>query len=90
MFNISLSNQAKKGLKSLDKRLFERIKNALLYIKDNPLPIKRYDIRKVSGEPYTYRIRISRYRIVYYIDWKNNSIDVIKIEKKGDETYKKI
>ena len=88
MFEIFLSNKAKKALKYLDKRMAERIKEALSDLKDNPLPIKKHDISKVSGEEDTYRLRISRYRIVYDIDWKNNSIDIIKIEKKGEDTYK--
>lgn len=88
MFEIFLSNASKKAYRSLDKRILEKIKNAILTLKASPLPIKEYDIKKVAGEADTYRLRISRYRIVYYIDWNNRAIKVIKIDKKDKNTYR--
>lgn len=88
MFEIFLSNAAKKALTNLDKRIAERAKKALLTLKTSPLPIKEYDIKKVAGEEDTYRLRISRYRIVYDIDWNNKTITVIKIDKRDEKTYR--
>jgi len=88
MFEIFLSNAAKKALKNLDKRIAERVKKALLALKTSPLPIKEYDIKKVVGEEDTYRLRISRYRIVYDVDWNNKTITVIKIDKRDEKTYR--
>lgn len=88
MFEIFLSNAAKKALKNLDKRIVEKAKKALLTLKTSPLPIKDYDIKKLAGEEDTYRLRISRYRIVYDIDWGNKVITVIKIDKRDEKTYR--
>ena len=63
MFEIYLSNAALKALKNLDKRIVEKAKKALLILKNSPLPIKEYDIKKVEGTDDIYRLRISRYRI---------------------------
>ncbi len=87
MFEIFLSNAAKKALKNLDKRIAEKAIKALLTLKTSPLPIKEYDIKKLAGEEDTYRLRISRYRIVYDIDWNNKAITVIKIDKRDEKTY---
>ncbi|MCX9012922.1 MAG: type II toxin-antitoxin system RelE/ParE family toxin [Candidatus Methanoperedens sp.] len=87
MFEVFLSNAAQKSLKNLDKRIVERAKKALLTLKTSPLPIKEYDIKKLSGEKDTYRLRISRYRIVYDIDWDNKAVTVIKIDKRDEKTY---
>jgi mRNA-degrading endonuclease RelE of RelBE toxin-antitoxin system len=91
MFDVILSNKAKKDLKSLykiEKKVAERVNVALSDIGYNPLPFKKHDMDKVESEKDTFRLRISSYRVVYKIFWKDKLIRVIKIEKKGDETYK--
>lgn len=88
MFEIFVSNAAKKALKNLDKRTAEKVKKALLYIKSFPLPVKEYDLKKISGEQDTYRIRISKYRIIYDIDWNSRTITVIKIDTRDEKTYR--
>lgn len=88
MFEIFLSNAAQKGLKNLDKRIVVRVKKALLILKTYLVPIKEYDIKKLAGEDDTYRLRISRYRIVYDVDWDNKAITVLKIDKKDEKTYR--
>jgi mRNA interferase RelE/StbE len=88
MFEIYLSNAALKALKDLDKRIVERAKKAILILKISPLPIKEYDIKKVEGADDIYRIRISRHRIVYRIDWSKKEINIIKIDKRDEKTYR--
>jgi len=88
MFEIFLSNAAKKALKNLDKQIAEKVKKALLTLRISPLPIKEYNIKKIACEEDTYRLRISRYRIVYDIDWSDKVITVIKIDKKDEKTYR--
>ena len=91
MFNVTLSNKAKKGLKLLykiEKKIAGRVDIDLSDLEGDPLPFKKYDMDKVETEEDTFRLRISSYRIVYKIFWKNKLIRIIKIEKKGDDTYK--
>jgi mRNA interferase RelE/StbE len=88
MFEIYLSNAALKALKDFDTRIVEKAKKAILTLKISPLPIKEYDIKKVEGADDIYRIRISRHRIVYRIDWSKKEINIIKIDKRNEKTYR--
>ncbi len=87
MFEVYLSNSALKALKNFDRRTVDKVKKALLTLKNSPLPIKEYDIKKVEGADDIYRMRISRYRIVYRIDWGKKEINVVKIDKRNEKTY---
>jgi len=90
MFEVYLSNESLKILKKLDKRMAEKIKELFLQLKTSPLPIREYDIKKVSGVQNIYRVRISRFRIIYKIDWEKKEINVIKIGKRDEKTYKRL
>ncbi len=88
MFEIFIGNAAKKALKNLDKSIVQKISEAILYLRNSPVPVKEYDIKRVEGTEDIYRLRISRYRIVYRVHWDNKSINVIKIAKKDEKTYR--
>jgi len=90
MFEIYLSNISLKALKRLDKGLVEQIRTLLLNLETSPLPIKGYDVRKIRGAEDIYRVRISEYRSVYKIEWEMREINVIKITKRDENTYKRL
>ena len=90
MFEIYLSNNSLKTLKRLDKRIVERIRKLLLNLETSPLPIREYDIMKITDAEDVYRVRISDYRVIYKIKWEKKEIDVIKIAKRDEKTYKKL
>lgn len=77
MFRIEFSSRAKKEFdyNSSDKRVVEAIK--LLSI--NPVPARRYDVKKLKGLEDTFRIRIGKIRIVYTIIWGDKVILVSRI-----------
>lgn len=80
MYEVVLTREAEKQLKSIDKRYQKAIAGALLRLGENPN----------SGKPLAYdlkgsfRIRVSRYRIVYNIDLGKNQIQVLTIEHRKD------
>lgn len=90
MFEVFLSNNAHKSLKNLDKELAEKIRPALAMLETTPLPLKEYDLKKLSGTENFYRIRVSNHRIIYSVDWKGRTINVLKIERRDDSTYNKL
>jgi len=53
-----------------------------------PLPVKEYDLKKISGTDNIYRIRISDYRIIYAIYWDKKEINVLRIARRDDRTYR--
>ena len=78
MFEIKLDNQSLGFLKKCDKTLFERIKNKLNELKENPLP---HDAKRIVGyELPTFRIRIGKYRALYRINHQETRIVVVKID----------
>ena len=90
MFEVYLSGKSVKTLRRLDKQIVERVKKFLSNLKTSPLPVNEYDLKKISGMHDVYMVRISRYRIIYKIDWENKEINVIKIARRSEVTYKKL
>ena len=81
MFDIKYSRQAVKYLKSLDKKLVLRIIHKIEKLKDEPIS---HDSKTVEGNnEKMFRVRVGAYRILYEVDFKNDLIGIIKIEKRG-------
>lgn len=87
MFELFFSNKAEKELRNLDRKLLEKISALLEVLKDSPLPIKEYDLKKISGTENLYRVRLSDYRVVYSVYWNDKRVNILKIERRGDSTY---
>ncbi|MFP4402382.1 MAG: type II toxin-antitoxin system RelE family toxin [Candidatus Nanoarchaeia archaeon] len=86
MYSIIFSKQAKKFLVHLDSKDFENIKLKIKELSLNPLP--KNSKKLVNVEPPTFRIRYSRYRILYIINFQKNEVFISKIDKRG-KVYKK-
>lgn len=81
MFDIKYSKQAVKFLKSLDKKLVLRILRKIDKLKDEPIG---HDSKTVEGySEKLFRVRVGDYRILYEVDYKNNLIGIVKIEKRA-------
>lgn len=84
MFDIKHSRQAVKFLKSLDKKLVLRILRKIEKLKEEPI---QHDSKTVEGySEKLFRVRVGDYRILYEVDYKNNLIGIVKIEKRA-RTY---
>lgn len=70
MFQLQLSNHAKKNLKRLDKRFLNKVSASLELLKTNPLLGQ-----KMTGDfQGSYGIKIPPIRIVYEVDFVNKII----------------
>lgn len=87
MFSVELSNNAKKGFDACLSDYKERVREALLILKENPCPFRFYDLKKIKGRESVYRIRIGRYRVQYEIFKQTNFILVFSIELRDEKTY---
>jgi mRNA-degrading endonuclease RelE of RelBE toxin-antitoxin system len=56
-FEINIKGKSLKFITSLQKHDRERLKEAILVLKEDPVPIKSLDITKLKGEKNKYRIR---------------------------------
>lgn len=72
MYQVNLSNSARKGLKKLDKRFQEKVIISLRLLKTNP-----FLGEKMSGDfQGSYRIKFYPIRVIYTVDIKNKIIIV--------------
>ncbi len=81
MLNVGYSHQSKKFLKTTQKTTTERILEEIEKLQVNPFP---KDVKRVEG--YTeklFRVRIGDYRILYEVNYEENLMGIIRIEKRG-------
>ena len=79
MLNISYSNRPKKFLKKADKILVKRLIEKIENLRENPIT---HDTKTVEGSKGLFRVRVGDYRILYEVDYRNNLIGIIKIDKR--------
>lgn len=83
MYVLRLLPQAQKDLDRLQEKIFSRIKNEILSLKDNPRSRGAIKLTDEEG----YRIRIGDYRILYRIGDKSKEIFIYRI-KHRKEVYR--
>ncbi len=84
-FKIIFSPKGYKQIKSFNENLKKRIKRASIEIGNDPW--HRGTI-KVRGYENIRRKRVGDYRILYTVDKKRKEVLIVKIEKRGETTYK--
>ncbi len=83
-FEINIKGKFLKFISSLQKHDKERLKEAILVLKEDPVPIKSLEITKLKGEKNKYRIRKGKFRIVYEIIWEQKLILIHRVDFRGD------
>ena len=83
MFKVVIHKRVNKKLKNLQKAHLKRFAEVIEILKTNPVPWKKFDVKKIEGEEDTYRIRIGEFRVIYFIDMANKTIHILKLEKRG-------
>ena len=78
MFEIILSDEAKKNLNKLDNSTRERLILALESLRIRPFS---KDLKKLIGTPY-FRFRVGDYRIILTINMNKLTILVVKIKRR--------
>jgi len=78
MFNVMYSSQAKKFLKSSEKIVVIRILKKIERIQEEPII---HDSKRIQKKNL-FRIRVGKFRILYEIDYTNNLIGIVKIDKR--------
>ncbi len=74
---ISYSKTFEKKFSKYDRKLQEKIFEAIQSLPDG-------DVKKLTGNdmPPIYRIRVSKYRILFHMDEKE--IKILKVDSRGD------
>ena len=84
IFEINIKDKSLKFISSLQKNERERLKEAILVLKEDPVPIKSLDITKLKGEKNKYRIRKGKFRIVYEVIWEQRLILIHRVDFRGN------
>ncbi|MEM3549538.1 MAG: type II toxin-antitoxin system RelE/ParE family toxin [Candidatus Bathyarchaeia archaeon] len=67
MFQVIISQKARKSIKNIPEHYKHRIIQLLLIFRENPVPAEHYDIKKLKGIADTYRARIGDVRVIYEV-----------------------
>ena len=79
---IKYSNQALKFFKKVDKDLYYRFNEAINDLSVEPFP---HDSKRIEGSKLKlFRIRIGKYRLLYEVDYGNNLLGIVKIDKRDN------
>ena len=82
MLSVKYENQASKFLKKLGVKVdIKRIVTKIEELSENPFP---QDTIRVEGyqDFKVFRVRVGNYRILYFVDYDNSKLFVLKIDKR--------
>lgn len=80
-FSIEYDKQPQKFLNKLDRHLADRILTKIdKTLPNNPVP---QDTVTIVGEHGVFRYRIGDYRVLYRVNYQENKIVIIKIDKRS-------
>ena len=82
MFEVTISQRAKKTSKRLPDPQKHRIIQLLLVLWEPPVPAEQFDIKKLKGYKDTFRARIGDIRVIYEVQWGQQKIIVLVIERR--------
>jgi mRNA interferase RelE/StbE len=68
LFYIKPKKSILKVLRKLPPKVKIKVKDLFYTLKRQPIPYKKYDVKKLIGYENTFRIRIGKLRILYFID----------------------
>ncbi|MCX6152722.1 MAG: type II toxin-antitoxin system RelE/ParE family toxin [Candidatus Kapabacteria bacterium] len=76
MYEIYIERNAEKELNALNSPIFDRIRDAILDLANNPRP---FGYRKLKGLERYLRIKVGDYRIIYEINDKSSEVKIEKV-----------
>ena len=85
MYNLFIRHRAEKALDDMDEDDYHRAKEAILDLCTHPRP---RGCKKLIDS--IYRIRIGDWRVIYMVNDKEKLIEIGKIARRSEETYKEI
>lgn len=82
MFEVNAKKSVLKAISKFDSKRKEKLKDILITLKDNPVPVRIYDVAKLKGYDSIYRIRIGSLRLVYEVSWSDKKVTIHKVEER--------
>jgi mRNA interferase RelE/StbE len=86
IYKIFLKKSVAKFLDKIPDNHYSIISKNISALTNDPRPFNSKKI--ATDEKNIYRIRVSRYRIIYFIDETNKIINILEIKLRRENTYK--
>ena len=80
-YKVEFAVSAVREFRALERPMQRRIAVRIDQLAENPLPP---DVKKLSGKPYHYRIRVGEYRVIYRMESNRVTVVVVKIGHRRD------
>ncbi|MBC8204320.1 type II toxin-antitoxin system RelE/ParE family toxin [bacterium] len=81
MYDIYIEHSAEKDLIRLSKTVYYRIIKKINSLTDNPRP---KGCGKITGSKNDWRIRIGNYRVIYEINDKEESLNIMRVKHRKE------
>ena len=78
---IEFTTSALRELRSLPRDIQRRIQPKIDGLAENPLPA---GVKKLTGEPAHFRIRVGKYRVIYRIEGHRLVVVIVRIAHRRD------
>lgn len=78
-YKIEFTNKAEKNLKNIPEPFRKKLFVAACALGENQFP---RGLEKLTDRKDSYRIRIGKYRIVWFVDYKKNIVWIVNIDKR--------
>jgi mRNA-degrading endonuclease RelE of RelBE toxin-antitoxin system len=82
MFEVHFEKPAEKFMEKLkDKVLLRRLFDKIESLRTEPFPSECVRVKEYK-EAKVFRVRIGGYRILYYVNYEKNILDIVNIDKR--------
>jgi mRNA interferase RelE/StbE len=82
IYRVVLHRNVLKSLKHAPDNIKVKFYDLVEELKFNPVPLERFDIKKLKGRRNTFRVRLGKYRVTYELEKDELLILVIKFGKR--------
>ena len=83
-YEVRLRRAAQKGLDALSERDYAKAAAAITALGENPRPRR---VKKLADSGL-WRVRVGQCRIVYAIDDKAQTVIIVRVARRKEDTYK--
>ena len=80
-YSVTFARSARKELERLSSQEVGRIFAKIETLVKDPRP---KGCRKLVGESNLWRIRVGNYRVIYSIDDRNKTVDIVQVRHRSD------
>ena len=80
-YDLHIERHAEKDLKKLETSLFTQIVSRIKELAANPHP---QGSKKITGSQNDWRLRIGDYRVLYEIDNKTRTINIMRVKHRRE------